>query len=435
MILGNNNIKAQFNEFSLPPIVEHDSSAIVPTVKGVPFFKYGLHAYYLLNFKTSKGLCVTISQKDIIQPGLSGLLNSNHKTHKYFRKTKSLLQRYHYGFNILEQIMLMTVPHSVTPICHGRFLINLWSYCGYLDIDCKKRSTKYITIEQNYDDHVLGSQQYYDAHNDELYYMSYSLKDSLKRIDNPKQEVFCKILKRKNKTGDTEELWSGQFVDFLHEIIVNTTRQYCVVCEMGMYTDKQNNIIPSEVLILDLQNGKSWTISHFIVAAHAQFDPNEPDIVYFSNHNFNFKHSNIFKLLKNATYGVNFRGPASVYKYRLTANGPVELGEFTHPDLFRLTNSHVFNHRGQKILAVIGFPNFIFLADADSMEFIKKIELNPPWSIGTIAPSPDGEKIYAQSTRSFKVIDIGSEQVDMVIDYRYNHSCANHMIASNDTDW
>ena len=433
--MEDNNIKVKFKEFSLPPIAEHNSSAIIPTIKGVPFFKYGVHAYYFLNFRTAKGLCVTISHKDIVQPGLSRFLKANPKTYKYFPKLKSLLQRYHYGFNFLEQMMLMTVPHSVTPMGNGRFLVNLWSYFGYLDIDCKNRSVKYIGIEENDDDHVLGSQQYYDAQKDELYYMSYSLKDSLKRIANPEQEVFCKILKRENKTGEAKELWAGQFADYLHEIIINKTRQYCVVCEMGMYTDPQNDIIPSKVLVLDLQNGKSWTISRFIVAAHAQFDPDDPDIVYFSNHNFNFKHSNIFKLLKNANYDVNFRGAASVYKYRLTANGPIELGEFTHPDLFRLTNSHAFNHRGQKILAVIGYPNFIFIADADSMKFIKKIEVNPPWPTGTIVPSPDGEKIYVQTTRSFQIVDIASEQADMTIDHCRNHSCANHMLTSSDINW
>jgi hypothetical protein len=435
MIMKDNNIKVMFKELSLPPIAEHDSSAIIPTIKGVPFFKYGVHAYYFLNFKTSKGLLVTIKHKDIILPSLRRFLKANHKTHKTFHKLKSLLQRYHYDFNFLEQIMLMTVPHTVTHISNGRFLVNLWSYFGYIDIDCKNRTAKYISIEEKNDDHVLGSQQFYDDQADELYYMSYSLKDSLKRISSHEQKVSCNILKRNNQTGDTEELWSGQLADYLHEIIINKPRQYCVVCEMGMYTDKQNDIIPSEVLILDLINGKSWNISRLIVAAHAQFDPVEPDVVYFSNHNFNFKHSNIFKLLKKANYAVDFRGPASVYKYRLTANGPVELGKFTHPDLFRLTNSHVFIHREQKILAVIGYPNFIFLADADSMEFIKKIELKQPWPIGTIAPSPDGEKIYAQTTRSFQIVDVESEQTDMVINHRYNHSCANHMIASNDTDW
>jgi hypothetical protein len=145
MIMGNNNIKVKFKEFSLPTIAEHNSSAIIPTIKGIPFFKYGIHAYYFLNFKTSKGLRVTINHKDIILPGLTKFLKANHKTYKYFHKLKSLLQRYHYDFNFLEQIMLMTVPHTVTHIKNGRFLVNLWSYFGYLDIDCKNRSVKYTS--------------------------------------------------------------------------------------------------------------------------------------------------------------------------------------------------------------------------------------------------------------------------------------------------
>jgi hypothetical protein len=442
MIMESNNIKVKFKEFSLPPTTEHDSSVIIPTIRGLPFFKYGVHAYYFMNFKTSKGLCLTINHKDIILPGLTKFLKANHKTYRYFHQSRSLLQRYHCNFNFLEQIMLMTVPHTVTHIKNGRFLVNLWSYFGNLDIDCKNHSVKYTSIEEKNDDHVLGSQQFYDAQNDELYYMSYSLKDSLKRIDSPEQKVFCKILKRENRTGNTKDIWSGELVDYLHDILINKTRQYCVVCELGLYKDKENNIIPSKVLVLDLKNNRSWVISRFIVAAHAQFDPDEPDIIYFSNHNFNFEHSNIFKLLKNSTYDVKFRGPASVYKYRLTSQGPEELGVFTKPDFFRLTNFHIFHHRGQKILAAIGSPNFIFIADAENMNFIKKIEVNhhitsknTPCIIGTISPSIDGEKIYVQTTKSFQMVDISSGKPDMMINYSYDHSCTNHMLTSHDTDW
>ncbi|MBI9018091.1 MAG: hypothetical protein JEZ07_12615 [Phycisphaerae bacterium] len=435
MILKTNDIKVKYKNFTLPVIPDHPYSAVIPAVKGVPFFKYGKHAYYFLNFKTAQGTCLTINHKDIIKPGLTTFFKANPNINNNFSKLKSLFQKYHYGFNFLEQIMLTTVPHGVTSIGNGRFFINLWSYCGYLDIDCKSRSVKYITIDQNKNNFVLGAQQFYDALNDELYYMDFSLRDSLKRINNPDHPVSCHIYKKHTQTGKTEKIWTGNFADYLHEIIINKTRQYCVVCEMGMYTDNQNEIIPSKVLVLDLHNNKSWEIAKFIVAAHAQFDPDQADIVYFSNHNFNFKHSSFFKLLKNSTYDVKFRGPASVYKYRLTANGPVEIGYFTHPELFRLTNSHVFNHRKQKLLAVIGYPNYIFIADAESMIFIKKIEINPPWPIGTIAASPDGEKLYVQTTKTFQIIDIASHQPDINMDHRYNHSCANHMIASNDTNW
>lgn len=444
--MNSHNIKVKFREFPLPATTQQNLSVIIPTIKGTSLLKYGIHAYYFLNFKTLKCLRVTINHKDIILPGLMRFVKANHKTYRYFPKLKSLFQKYHYGFNFLEQIMLMTVPHTVTHVKNGHFLINLWSYFGYLDIDCKNRSVKYVRVEGNDDNHVLGSQQFYDAQTDEQYYMSYSLKDSLKRIDSPEQKVFCKILKHVNRTGNTRNIWSGEFVDYVHDIVINKTRQYCVICELGMYTNNNNDIIPSKVLVLDLKNNKQWDISRFIVAAHAQFDLDDPDIIYFSNHNFNFKHGSILKILQQASYLINFRGPASVYKYRLTPDGPKELGMFTHPDFFRLTNFHVFNHRGQKILAVIGSPNYIFIADANSMKYIRKIEVNHPKTlkhlyrnipclIGTISPSLDGEKIFVQTTRSFQVVDVASGKSEVILNHFYNHSSSNHMLTSEDTDW
>jgi hypothetical protein len=55
--------------------------------------------------------------------------------------------------------------------------------------------------------------------------------------------------------------------------------------------------------------------------------------------------------------------------------------------------------------------------------------------IGTIAPSPDGEKLFVQTTGSFQVIDIDSGKPDYIRDYFYRHICFNHMVASSDTNW
>jgi len=232
----------------------------------------------------------------------------------------------------------------------------------------------------------------------------------------------------------------------MHDILINRDRQYCIACELGMYLDEEGEIIPSKVLILDLKNEKEWMIDRFVVAAHAQFDPEDANVVYFSNHNFQFEHSSFLKLLKKASYSVRFRGPASVYKYRLTPDGPREIGVFTRPDFYRLTNMHVFNHRGRKLMAAMGFPDEVFLVDANDMTFIRKLRVKDPCSlkhlyskkralIGTIAPTPDGEKLFVQTTRSFQVIDVATSEADYVRDYFYNHSCSNHMLTSTDTGW
>jgi hypothetical protein len=168
--------------------------------------------------------------------------------------------------------------------------------------------------------------------------------------------------------------------------------------------------------------------------------------VYFSNHNFQFEHSTMLDLLKRASYRVRFRGPASVFKYRLTPNGPKHLGVFTRSDFYRLTNMHAFRHRGRTVMAAMGFPDEVFLLDAGDMSFIRKLRVSDPRStrrmfsrrpamIGTIAPSPDGEKLFVQTTRSFQVVDVATGASACARDHVWNHSCSNHMLASPGTEW
>ena len=425
--------------------MHQDVSAIVPTIKGTPILRYGQHGYYFLNFKTHMGLRVTLGHKDVILPGVKRLFKSACRANSRFPAIESLFRRYHNNFNFLEQMMLMTVPHNVTAIGNGRFLVNLWSYFGYLEVDCRDRNVTYHLLNSDEDDRVLGSQQFYDSERDERYYMTYSLSDSFERGSIDQSPVSFRISKRNSSTEAVREIWSGDFAHYTHDIVVNETRQYCVVPELGMLEDSSGRIIPSKVLVVDMKSEKSWVISKFIVAAHAQFDPDEPDIIYFSSHNFMFKHSNIIKLLKNAIYDVELRGPASVHKYQLTPEGPLALTDFSGPDFFKLTNFHVFKHREQKIISAIGSPNYIFLIDAESMELLNKIPVSHdqaakkfkpiPSVVGTMAPSPDGEKIFVQTNRSFQVVDVASGMADTVLNHRYNHTCANHMIALSDVAW
>ncbi|MCF7972360.1 MAG: hypothetical protein K9N55_00950 [Phycisphaerae bacterium] len=444
--MRSHHISAVFDAFSLPPCTAMDASVAIPTVKGKWTMKYGEHAYYFMNFRTLRGFRIRLSHLDVIRPGWNRLRKAAKKQGKSVSLFRPLTLRYHYRFNILEQVMLMTVPHTVTSVGHGRFVVNLWSWCGYLVVDTAARTVTYHTTSDADDDSVLGSQQWFDAQTEDLYAMSYSLSDSIGRIDNPVRPVAFRIFKHRLGEADTETVWRGELSDYMHDILLSESHQYCVVCELGMYLDEKKEIIPSKVLIIDLGRNRQWVLDRFVVAAHAFFDPDDPNIVYFSNHNFEFKHSGLFKLLTRGAYSVKFRGPASVYKYRLTLDGPREIGVFTQGDFFRLTNMHVFNHRGRKVIAAMGFPDVIFLIDADDMSFIRKIWVRDPVSlkhfyskkpalIGTIAPSPDGEKLLVQTTGSFQIVDVSTGKRDLVRDYFFGHVCFNHMLSSRDTKW
>ncbi len=177
-----------------------------------------------------------------------------------------------------------------------------------------------------------------------------------------------------------------------------------------------------------------------MVAAHACFNPQDASVFYISNHNFEFEHSNLFQLMKKGSYAVKFRGAASIFKYELTPEGPRETGCFTREDFLRLTNMHAFMHRGRPLIAAMGFPDEIFIIDADDMSFIRKITVSDPvtwkhaWSkqpalIGTIAPSPDGEALFVQTTGSFQVVDLHTGEASGRQDHFFSRICFNHMAA------
>ncbi|MDP2156332.1 MAG: hypothetical protein Q8K68_01315 [Nitrospirota bacterium] len=439
-------VNARITEYPLTEMQCYDDATIIPVVKGSLYLKYGKHAYYFYNFKSRKCICVEIGHRDIIAPGLSPFIRALGREDTFATKVKLFFEKYHYGFSFLEQIMLMTVPHTVTAMGNGKFLVNLWSYVGYLEIDCKTKEVTYVRCNGQDNNHVFGAQQWLHRASDEIYYATYSLPESLKKISDPYRPVPCKVLKLNRKSGAITEIWNGLLTDYLHDILVDKTGQYCVVCELGMFQDDKNDAIPSKVLIIDMKQKRHWIISKFIVAAHAQFDPEEPDVIYFSNHNFKFIPSSIITLLRKAIYSLEFLGPAAVYKYRLTPEGPQELGVFTEPDMFRLTNFSVFMHRGNKLLAAMGFPNFIYLADAQTMKFIRKIIVNNPKSykyfyrkipcfVGTFSPSSDGERLYVQTTRSFQIIAVESGEPLNSLPLLFNHTAANHMRTTRDTSW
>jgi hypothetical protein len=106
----------------------------------------------------------------------------------------------------------------------------------------------------------------------------------------------------------------------------------------------------------------------------------------------------------------------------------------------------VFDHRGRKMIVAMGFPDVVFLIDAATMGFIRKIRVADPVSlehlyskspslIGTISPSPDGEKLFVQTTGSFQIIDVASGRSDYARDYFFGHICFNHMQVTADTEW
>lgn len=436
-------LRARFEEFSLPAAPELDAVAIVPAVRSTRWLRYGEHAYYCMDFRRRRGICITLGHGAVVRPGLARFRRAAADGSDARAWWRCLSRRYHYEFSVLEELMLMSVPHTVTDLGGGRFLVNLWAYPGYLLLDCQAKTATYQLLDDD-SDIVLGAKQWYDANSGDRFALAYSLRDSLARISDPERGVAARILRFRAGADRAECLWAGSMADFLHDLAVSPDGKFWAVCELGMYPGRDGVTLPSRVLVGNTGDGwsKPWRLDRIRVAAHAEFDPDAPDTVYFSSHNFQFEHTSLPALLRQATYTVRFHGPAAIFKYRLTPSGPQEMGCFSRPDFKRLTNMHAFRCGGRTIIAAMSFPDEIFLIDPATMSWLGKITIvEPPGVagagqravIGTMAPSPDGTRLLVQTTWSFQVVDIERGVADVVYCNGRRHSCANHMCVSRGT--
>ncbi len=149
-------IFSNIKEFSLSLDTAMNVSVVVPAVKGTWYMKYGEHEYSFMNFRTSKAFCVKIPHLAIIRPGWKRLRRAAKKAGKKISLFRPFSPRYNYGFNMLEQVMLMTVPHTVTSVGEGRFIINLWSWCGFLLVDTVEKAVTYHIMDETDDDSVFS---------------------------------------------------------------------------------------------------------------------------------------------------------------------------------------------------------------------------------------------------------------------------------------
>jgi len=250
------------------------------------------------------------------------------------------------------------------------------------------------------------------------------------------------VIKKYNwHTKKVSELWKGIFDTDTHYIALNPDASYLGLVQFGDFFDENNTLLPSKILVLDLKTNKEWWIDNtgWSPSAHIDWDPVEPDVCYLSCHNgVIVPVDNPLKFFYEKVYKWDIFGPASVHKYRITPQGPEKIGIFTHPEIFRLTIHKVFLHMGTPLIACTGFPNYIFIADATSMEFIQKIEIKETCGmksvVGSLHPSPNGEKVFLITTRSFQIVDVDSGKIDSIVDLGKINDPFNHMASVGTAD-
>jgi len=440
-------LQARYTPLELPASVESlDSTVAIPVSRGLQ------QRFFFFNLRTRKGMLVEYPKRPGLRT-LDGLGFVYHfatfvrnPRHKVLGRVRTLFQKYHNGISALEVLFKLSKPHGITHLGGQRYLVSLWSSSNYLLIDLRNRTMEAHTLADPSGpltakprQEIFSTYQHFDEKTKTTYFTTRG-RDTGK--DSPDHNPLTRAKAYDWNTGELRELWCGRFGQPTHYVALSPDGRRLGMVQFGDVYDDKGSLLPSTILVLDLATGAEHWIdnSGWSPSAHIDWDPVEPDVCYLSCHNGLITPvDSPVRFLRDKVYKWKLFGPASVHKYRVNRHGPEKLGVFTHPDIFRLTIHKVFVHRGRKVVVTTGFPDLVFFADADSMEFVSRVRLSEPGGrdtvLGSLFPSPDGEKVFAITTGSFQVVDVADARVDSVVPLGRIHDPFNHMISVSDTSW
>ena len=421
-----------------------------------------------MNLKTGKGLKISYPKR----PGLwtvDGCAFLYHfctcvmdRKQKLFPRLRTLFNRYHNGVSIFEILFKLSKPHGMTYVGDQKYLVSLWASSTHFIIDLKAQTMEVQSLFKMDTPHdvsgkirralaakeqqeVFSTYQYYDADNEETYFAS-QLRDRGKVSAYHKKgvnyDVPTRVRKHNWKTRTTADVWEGTFGEAVHYTALSQDKRYLGLVQFGDFHDLAGRLLPSRILILDLVNKKEWPIDNtgWSPSAHIDWDPVEPNVCYLSCHNgVIVPVDSPIRFLLQKVYKWDVFGPASIHKYAMSESGPRKVGVFTDPCMFRMTIHKAFVHRQRTILACTGFPNLVFLADADSLKLIGKVEVREESGeesvVGSLYPSPDGEKLFLATNGSLQIVDVAAGRVESACQLGRIHDPFNHMTSVADTDW
>jgi hypothetical protein len=328
-----------------------------------------------------------------------------------------------YGMSEAQWWEYCLAPHSYLALEDGKYQVGLNLFNRFLHLDFNERSS--FLVDPGVGNEFMSTTNWFDHEKRELWFASWPVEATVRRIVNPRGGVSVTIWKLSVRSGSIEKIWQGDLGDALHQLCFDPSRRFLILTELGLRIEepipvqspdqaprvweqvRARGVVPSKILVLDLKTSREWRLST-LTAAHVEFDPEDPIVCYLSGHNIG---------LMGVKVGIF--GSGIVHKYRLREIGPELLGEFTHERFHRITTHIVFRHRGETLIGVSGYPGTLFLINAATMKLHRIIEMDSPEKVDTslsphicgqdsygIDASKDGEALLVAGTGFVRIADI-----------------------------
>jgi hypothetical protein len=291
------------------------------------------------------------------------------------------------------------------------------------------------------DDDFLTAMSYWTAESEEQWFGSWSIADTVRRLHDPQAPVATRLWRTLARSGAPEQIWSGDFGDFLHQVATSPDGRFTVLTQMGMRAAtlpppghpgshlqqwqefQRQGVLPTDVVVLDRARGCEQRIRPpHAVPAHIEFDPLCAHRCYLACHNV--------ALVGPANV---LMGPASILAYELSDDKPKLVGCYSSDDFHRASSLAAFQHRGEVLLAATGFPHRLHLIDGRTMTPRASIPLFGQEDAPTeqqpvfcrfdrrspfgVVPSHDGEQLYVAASGLLYVLETASDRVLGPVDF------------------
>jgi hypothetical protein len=153
--------------------------------------------------------------------------------------------------------------------------------------------------------------------------------------------------------------------------------------------------------------------------SHVDFDVEDPEVFFISCNNISKRQSSIV-----------LHGPGAIERYEMDGERPCLTHRFYDPRLLRITTVTPFLSAGERLLAATGYPNELWIFDADDLSVRAVIELfeaeirTPPFICGRngkeplyLAPSEDGSQVILSGAGTAFVVSLVAGRVTKTHDF------------------
>lgn len=386
------------------------------------------HIYFIIDLWHSKCHIVELSSLYTLTnfyKCLKAVKDNNYREYKTFPLARTLFQDGTYNLKQWALLVGSNLAHYSIFIGNKKFWIGNAGTPNALICDLEKQEVTSFTPTDEGD--ILGPQVSFDPSSESVFFLSYDIKgpNQIGLVDPSFKNRFS--IRRFDQRNDRiETLWEDRINCLLVDgFQVTRDQRFAIFSDLRFALDENNQFDPNSIYIVDLEKDRKWEIPDLKASAHIQLDPDDPHVFYASEHQIGIivrdriteadeaknKEISLFAKLDFVTKQIGgFVGVASLFKYRITENGPVLLGTFNAgKDFVRATWHFVFKNRGRKFIGTISSPH-ILVIDAETMQLHKKIDtgIKPVYGLQV---SEDGEEFYCNSFFDFYVVDFESGAV------------------------